>query len=439
MAVKRLREGGDRDSEKPEEKRTLRPLPSFSTIIRQAVMARQLQNWLGELEPLIRRVVREEVEGVLVNQLNTTHLIPRSSQMQIEEGADPPSCLQLIFAKPPCFPSIFTGSKIKDSDNNPLQVLLISTDGAAAKSLAEHYSGPLRLDVVVLDGDFSSAGQENWTSDEFNHAIVRERKEKRPLLIGDVNLTLREGAATIGELILTDNSSWTKSKQFRIGVRVAPGSYEGPRIKEGMTASFRVKDQRGELCQKHYPPVLTDEVWRLVKIGKNGSFHSRLSASNINTVQDFLKLLVVDAAQLRTILGLGMSERMWQSTVAHARTCQIGDKLYTYRKDNCVISVSSICQVMRIEFNGIPCSPNGLDRSQKAYVEEMVGEAYAQWNLLEESDGVPWSHVALLPNEPIILQEAAIEASTSNWYPGQLESQEYQIEELDQDGALFFP
>ncbi|KAJ6813278.1 protein SAR DEFICIENT 1-like [Iris pallida] len=428
MAAKRLREGGDKDSDKPEEKRTaLRALPVFSTINREAVMPKQLQNFL---ESFFRRVVREEVEGVLVNGPSTTHLlIPRSSQLMQIEAAEQSSYLQLVFAEPPSFP-IYTGSKIEDSNGNPLKIQLIGTHNGAA-SLAT-LSKPLRLEVVVLDGDFPSQGQDqNWTSDEFSRRIVRKRTGKRPLLTGDVSLTLREGVTTIGELILTDNSSWIRSQHFRIGVRVVPGSYDGPRIKEGMTASFRVKDHRGESYRKHYPPILTDEVWRLVRIGKDGAFHSRLSARNINTVQDFLKLLSIDAAQLRTILGVGMSERMWESTIAHARTCEVGNKLYTYRNENCTIFLSSVCQVVRIEINGMACSPEGLDRSQKAYVQEMVREAYAHWNLLVESDGLAWTSTALLQNEPAVILEEAIEASTS-WYPGQLESPEFQIEEFEE-------
>ncbi|PKU84554.1 hypothetical protein MA16_Dca017940 [Dendrobium catenatum] len=106
---------------------------------------------------------------------------------------------------------------------------------------------------------------------------------------------------SIFELIITDNSSWIKSRHFRIGVRVIASSYEGPRIMEAMTDRFMVKDHRGESYKKHYPPSLTDEVWRLEKIGKDGTFHKRLAAESIYTVQDFLKLLSVDPNRLRKV------------------------------------------------------------------------------------------------------------------------------------------
>jgi len=53
--------------------------------------------------------------------------------------------------------------------------------------------------------------------------------------------------------------------------------------------------------KKHHPPMLNDEVWRLEKIGKDGAFHKKLSREGINTVQDFLKLSVVDAQRLRKV------------------------------------------------------------------------------------------------------------------------------------------
>lgn len=53
--------------------------------------------------------------------------------------------------------------------------------------------------------------------------------------------------------------------------------------------------------KKHYPPSLSDEVWRLEKIGKDGAFHKRLSSANINTVKDFLTLLCTDAQRLRNV------------------------------------------------------------------------------------------------------------------------------------------
>jgi hypothetical protein len=53
--------------------------------------------------------------------------------------------------------------------------------------------------------------------------------------------------------------------------------------------------------KKHYPPALEDDVWRLEKIGKDGSFHKRLNQAGIFTVEDFLRLVVRDQQKLRNV------------------------------------------------------------------------------------------------------------------------------------------
>lgn len=53
--------------------------------------------------------------------------------------------------------------------------------------------------------------------------------------------------------------------------------------------------------KKHNPPALKDDVWRLEKIGKDGSFHKRLNKAGIYTVEDFLRLVVRDSQKLRNV------------------------------------------------------------------------------------------------------------------------------------------
>jgi hypothetical protein len=53
--------------------------------------------------------------------------------------------------------------------------------------------------------------------------------------------------------------------------------------------------------KKHYPPTLQDEVWRLDRIGKDGAFHKRLSKEGIETVEQFLRLLVMHPLKLRNV------------------------------------------------------------------------------------------------------------------------------------------
>lgn len=186
--------------------------------------------------------VKEEVENGLKR---CSHSLTRSPSLRIQ--ALEPSSLRLIFSTKLSLP-IFTGSKIIDIDNNPLRVLLVDKSGDHSM-LPIHLSQPIKIEIVVLDGDFA-AGQdcitETWTSKVYDNKILKERTGKRPLLAGELIVTMRDGIAQIGDIEFTDNSSWIRCRKFRLGAKVAPGSYQGVRISEALTEPFVVKDHRGE-------------------------------------------------------------------------------------------------------------------------------------------------------------------------------------------------
>ncbi|KAF5957909.1 hypothetical protein HYC85_005134 [Camellia sinensis] len=108
-------------------------------------------------------------------------------------------------------------------------------------------SHPTKVEIVVLDGDFPPKDHNMWTSEEFDKKVKRERTGKRPLLAGDVLVTMRDGVAHVREIEFTDNSSWTRGRKFRLGARVVQRSNQGAvRVREAMTEPFVVKDHRGE-------------------------------------------------------------------------------------------------------------------------------------------------------------------------------------------------
>lgn len=139
---------------------------------------------------------------------------------------------------------IFTGSKIEGEDCNVVNIALV--DGLTGQVVMSGPESSLKVEIVVLEGDFEGDEEDNWTYEDFRNNIVREREGKRSLLTGDVYLELTEGIGVLGELSFTDNSSWTRSRKFRLGASIVDGCYNGTRIKEAKTEPFMVKDHRGE-------------------------------------------------------------------------------------------------------------------------------------------------------------------------------------------------
>ncbi|CAH8390381.1 unnamed protein product [Eruca vesicaria subsp. sativa] len=376
MAGKRLLQDQESDQENITEKR-MKSLPLFASLFGALNTENTMKSLSLALEPVLRKVVRQEVEHGISKRLRPFYT---SSSFRVEapENTNGPT-LKLMFAKKLMQP-IFTGSKIIDVDNNPLQIILVDVSNNDHSIAPVNLDRPIRLDIVALHGDFPSG--DKWSSDEFERNIVKERDGKRPLLAGEVTVTVRNGVGTIGEIEFTDNSSWIRSRKFRIGVKVAKGSSgQGVAVCEAMTEAFNVRDHRGELYKKHHPPMLEDDVWRLEKIGKDGAFHKKLSAENINTVQDFLKFSVIDLDRLRQILGQGMSDKMWDVTYKHARECTLGDKLYIHRGPDFHLTLNPICEVIEAVIDGQVFSC--VEARNQLYVKRLARQAYSKWNLLE--------------------------------------------------------
>lgn len=152
--------------------------------------------------------------------------------------------LQLQFLNTLSLP-VFTGTRIEGEDCASLKVALFDT--LTRQVICGGRESSAKVEIVVLEGDFDGDESENWTLEEFKNNIVREREGKKPLLHGEAFLNLKEGIGLVGEISFTDNSSWTRSRKFRLGARVVD-SWDGIRIREAKTESFIVRDHRGE-CQ----------------------------------------------------------------------------------------------------------------------------------------------------------------------------------------------
>ncbi|XVF70046.1 hypothetical protein PTKIN_Ptkin11bG0130200 [Pterospermum kingtungense] len=375
---------GKRSLEGDEDQQPERKRPALASVIVEALKVDSLQKLCSSLEPILRRVVSEEVERALA-KLGPPRLNGGSSPKRIE-GPDGQS-LKLHFRSRLSLP-LFTGGKVEGEQGAAIHIVLVDTNTGHVVTTGPEAS--VKLDVVVLEGDFNNEDDEDWSQEEFESHVVKEREGKRPLLTGDLQVTLKEGVGTLGDLTFTDNSSWIRSRKFRLGLKVATGYCEGIRVREAKTEAFTVKDHRGELYKKHYPPALNDDVWRLEKIGKDGSFHKRLNKAGIFTVEDFLRLVVRDQQKLRNILGSGMSNKMWESLLDHAKTCVLSGKFYVYYTDdsrNVGVVFNNIYELNGLISGEQYFPADSLSDSQKVYVDTLLKKAYDNWSQVIEYDG----------------------------------------------------
>ncbi|CAA6672206.1 unnamed protein product [Spirodela intermedia] len=371
---------GDGMAQEPKRQK----VPGLASVIVEALKVDSLQKLCSSLEPVLRRVVSEEVERAIA-KLGPARLNGRSSPKRIEGPGG--RNLQLHFKSNLSLP-LFTGGKVEGEQGAAIHVVLVDADTGLAIT-----TGPeslVKLDVVVLEGDFNREEDEDWTEEDFENHIVKEREGKGPLLTGDLQVSLKGGVGTLGDLTFTDNSSWIRSRKFRLGLKLSPGSCEAVRIREARTDAFAVKDHRGELYKKHYPPALQDEVWRLEKVGKDGSFHKRLNRNNILTVEDFLRYVVRDPQKLRNILGSGMSNKMWESLVEHAKTCVLSGKLYVYYSDDTRTvgaTFNNIYEFCGLIAGGQYYSADSLSDTQKVFADGLMKKVYDNWVDVVEYDG----------------------------------------------------
>ncbi|KGN63613.2 calmodulin-binding protein 60 A isoform X1 [Cucumis sativus] len=379
LSQKRNPDDGDgpADGDNPDDKRRKF---CFMSVVRDAISLQSMQQLL---EPVIRKVVREEVELALGKYI--TNVQRNDGNDAKENYSSGPRCFQLKFITDIFLP-VFTGSRIEGRESSNLMVALVDTltgevVGAGPQSSA-------KVEIVVLEGDFEGGG-DNYTAEEFRNNIVREREGKKPLLTGETLVSLKDGIGSVGEISFTDNSSWTRSRRFRLGARIIDDN-DGTRILEAKTASFVVRDHRGELYKKHHPPTLQDEVWRLQKISKDGAYHKRLSQEKIETVKDFLTQLYVQPSRLRNILGHGMSTKMWEAIIEHAQTCVLDKKIYVYKphdleqKSGVVFDVVGRVMGLLSDYQYVPIDK--LSESEKVDAHNLVVSAYKHWDEVDSID-----------------------------------------------------
>lgn len=374
MVEEEVVDGDEEELASPDAKRR-RTLLNSSSSMQEAIGAQYMQRHLPKLEPFLRRVVQEEVHNVLIRHIDSAHRLPlqlktSSKRYKLQFQGNLPQTL-------------FTGNRVEAENKQPLRIVL--TDAVNNQTITSGPLSSMKVELLVLDGDFNADERLEHTEKEFSESIVFEREGKRPLLSGEVIIVLEKGVASVRDISFTDNSSWIRSRKFRLGARMSRASSIEERVQEAVSNPFLVKDHRGEVYKKHHPPALADDVWRLEKIGKDGVFHKKLADFGIHTVQDFLRNLVMDQNGLRGLLGSGMSNKMWESTVEHARECVLDDKLYSYCSGHGIILLfNCIHEIVGVIVGSHCFTLNVLTATQKALVVKLQQDAYKFPNRIVE-------------------------------------------------------
>lgn len=139
--------------------------------------------------------------------------------------------------------TLFTCNRVVSEGKTPVKIVLY--DSVSEKMITSGPLSSIKVNLIVVDGDFHSDDREDWLEEEFNRKIVRNREGRRPLVNGDSTVSLHKGVGYIGDVYFTDNSSWIRSGKFCLGAKAHLSSTE-VRIREGISKAFKVKDHRGE-------------------------------------------------------------------------------------------------------------------------------------------------------------------------------------------------
>uniref|UniRef100_A0A453MBA6 Calmodulin-binding protein 60 A n=1 Tax=Aegilops tauschii subsp. strangulata TaxID=200361 RepID=A0A453MBA6_AEGTS len=183
--------------------------------------------------------------------------------------------------------------------------------------------------------------------------------------------------------------------------------------------------------KKHHPPVLEDEVWRLEKIGKEGAFHKRLNKEKIVTVKDFLTLLHLDAPRLRKILGTGMSTKMWEVTIEHAKTtCILSDKVHIYYLESpskTAVVFNAVGEVRGLISEKF-VSVDDLTEKEKAEANAAVKQAFEDWKNVSTCDSE-----TLLENPSQVLNMRSSSLCENEFFqlPAQVATDDFDLSHLD--------
>ncbi|KAM0911945.1 hypothetical protein ACQ4PT_013131 [Festuca glaucescens] len=285
---------------------------------------------------------------------------------------------------------IYTEKKITSESNSAIRIGIFDADN---KTIREGPLSKVKVEMLVLRGDFCSNGRESWTEEEFNSRVVQGRHGQGFVLGGDCSVWLNNGEASFSDTVrFKEGSSRTRSRKFVVAARVCTDGKAADRVREAVMKPVTVLDRRNEANEKRHPPELDDEVYRLEEISKDGTYRKRLNDAQIYTVWDFLKALNKDANKLRgEILRIKRHSSSWEKMVKHARECCLTDrpelKAYQNVEGNVVLFLNCVHDLVGAKFSGVYIPEENFDPAKKVLAYELKDSAR------DELDCLPFNYV----------------------------------------------
>jgi hypothetical protein len=137
---------------------------------------------------------------------------------------------------------IFTRREVQAADGDCITVRMVSS--SQQESNFPRLLSTATVKIVVLDGDFNADNRNVWASEDFEDHEVRPRDKHGAVLAGKLIVKLENSEGCFHNATFIDNSSFTRSGKFRLGVKIIGDV--GEQVQEGISEPFTVKDRRGE-------------------------------------------------------------------------------------------------------------------------------------------------------------------------------------------------
>uniref|UniRef100_A0A7C9EBH4 Calmodulin-binding protein 60 A n=1 Tax=Opuntia streptacantha TaxID=393608 RepID=A0A7C9EBH4_OPUST len=347
---------------------------------RSATLPAVVEDVVMKAIPALVQELKALVTVIVKDVLKEWDHSPSSRCLPVHANSTASRSFQLRFVG--IFPKvIFTLDNIQQDEGAPLQVVLEDDIGSRV------HVGPeasVKIRIFVLDGDFEVDDMDDWTDQDFDKNIAQPRKGKGQLLRGQLEIYLSNGVASISDIAFTDNSKSMRNGKFRLGARVVKGHPPEVKIRDAVSAAFKVKERRTKSYRKHRSLYLDDGILCLKNIGK--SLYERLAKREILTVKDFLQLYNTDPNELRNILKV--AENKWSELIKNAQLCSLTDEQYSYydKASGTDLVLDCVFNVIRIVLNGRICQPyKDIADCQKEQVNRIRLAAYQKRKELQKS------------------------------------------------------